>query len=119
MCWIVVNLPSHAECSVTKALFGRLRDGEVVEAYTIRSCELSVTLLNYGGILYRIEAPDRNDKMSNVIRNLGSLAQYEQSGNFYSIIGRYAGRIGTGGFTLDGRRIQLTQEHGAAIQVNP
>jgi aldose 1-epimerase len=45
--------------------------------------------------------------MGNVVRNLNSLAAYEGRANFSSLVGRYANRISGGGFTLEGRRIDL------------
>ncbi|MGH8855518.1 MAG: aldose epimerase family protein, partial [Telluria sp.] len=38
---------------------------------------------------------------------LGGLAQYESSASFSRIIGRFAGRINGGGFTIDGKRHEL------------
>jgi aldose 1-epimerase len=96
-----------AGCTVEKASYGLLSSGEAVNAWTIRGESLSVTVLNLGGILYRIEAPDRAGKVINVVRNLDSLASYEKRDNFSSLIGRYAGRISGGGFTLDGQRYEL------------
>ncbi len=102
---------AHAGCSVEKANYGTLSSGQVVDAWTIHSSGrdkgLSVTVLSLGGILYRIEAPDRDGKRINVVRNLDSLAAYEKRDNFSSLIGRYAGRISGGGFTLDGQRYEL------------
>jgi aldose 1-epimerase len=96
-----------AGCTVEKASFGTLSSGQTVDAWTIRDKDLSVTLLSLGGILYRIEAPDRAGQTINVVRNLDSLAAYEKRDNFSSLIGRYAGRISGGGFTLDGQRYEL------------
>lgn len=106
---VMLAVPSMAAagCTVEKASYGLSSSGEAVNAWTIRSDTLSVTLLNLGGILYRIEAPDRGGKVINVVRNLDSLAAYEKRDNFSSLIGRYAGRISGGGFTLDGQRFEL------------
>ncbi len=98
---------AHAGCQVEKASYGTLSSGQVVDAWTIRDKGLSVTVLSLGGILYRIDAPDRTGKTINVVRNLDSLATYEKRDNFSSLIGRYAGRISGGGFTLDGQRYEL------------
>lgn len=94
-------------CTVEKAAHGVLSSGMPVDAWTIRDDRLSVTVLTLGGILYRIDAPDRDGRTINVVRNLDSLKAYENRDNFSSLIGRYAGRISGGGFTLDGRRHEL------------
>lgn len=96
-----------AGCTVEKASYGLTASGQAVNAWTIRGDKLSVTVLNLGGILYRIDAPDRDGKVINVVRNLDGLAAYEKRDNFSSLIGRYAGRISGGGFTLDGQRHEL------------
>lgn len=94
-------------CRVDSRPFGTLSSGEAVTAYTVRSPQLAVTILDYGGILHAVEAPDRAGKMRNVVRTLESLSQYEQNPSFSRIIGRFAGRIAGGGFTLDGKRHAL------------
>lgn len=94
-------------CSVHAEPFGTLSSGEPVRAYTIRNRHLAVTLLDYGGILHAVHAPDRNGKTRNVVRNLAGLPQYESNASFSRIIGRYAGRIDNAGFTLDGTRYAL------------
>jgi aldose 1-epimerase len=96
-----------AACSVQSRPFGTLRTGQTVQAYTIRNPHLEVTVLDYGGIIHAIQAPDRDGKFRNVVRNLQTLADYERNPSFSRIIGRYAGRIGNGGFTLDGKRYDL------------
>lgn len=106
---VLMTLPSlaAAACTVEKTSYGTMASGETVDAYTIDNDKLSVTLLTYGGILYRIEAPDREGRRINVVRNLENLGTYEKRDNFSSLIGRYAGRISGGGFTLDGIRHDL------------
>ncbi len=94
-------------CSVQSRPFGTLSSGEPVRAYTIANDRIEVTVLDYGGILHEVKAPDREGRMGNVVRNLAALADYERNPSFSRIIGRYAGRIGNGGFTLDGRRHAL------------
>lgn len=94
-------------CSVQSRPYGTLSSGETVHAHTIRSPRIEVTVLNYGGIIHAIKVPDREGKLANVVRNLQTLADYERSPTFSRIIGRYAGRIGDGGFTLDGKRYKL------------
>jgi aldose 1-epimerase len=98
---------SAAACSVQSRPFGHLASGEPVTAYTIRNERIAVTVLDYGGILHAIEVPDRAGKVANVVRNLEKLSDYESNGTFSKIIGRFAGRIGNGGFTLDGKRHAL------------
>jgi len=96
-----------AACSVQSQPFGALSTGEQVTAYTVRNAQLEATILNYGGIIHAIKAPDRDGKVANVVRTLEKLSDYEANGTFSKIVGRFAGRIGNGGFTLDGKRHEL------------
>jgi aldose 1-epimerase len=94
-------------CTVDSRAFGTLTSGEPVRAFTIRNGAIDVTILDYAGIIHSIRAPDRDGKVGNVVRNLATLLDYERNATFSKIIGRFAGRIGNGGFTLDGKRIEL------------
>ncbi|WP_460836353.1 aldose epimerase family protein [Massilia agri] len=94
-------------CSIQSRPFGMLSSGEQVRAYTVSNNRIEVTVLDYGGILHEIKAPDREGRMENVVRNLATLSDYERNTSFSRIIGRFAGRIGNGGFTLDGSRYEL------------
>ncbi|RZA34111.1 MAG: galactose mutarotase [Lysobacteraceae bacterium] len=107
-------------CTVDSRPFGTLSSGEQVLAYTIRNGSIEATLLDYGGILHAIRLPDRAGRIGNVVRNLDGLAAYERRSNFSSIVGRFAGRIGGGGFTLDGVRHDLAaRPDGVAIHGGP
>lgn len=106
-CQAQTFLPAKA-CSVQSRHFGTLSSGEPVLAYTIRNRQLDVTILDYGGVIHAINAPDRDGKTRNVVRNLERLSDYEGNATFSKIIGRFAGRIGNGGFTLDGTRYDLS-----------
>lgn len=103
----VASGTASAACSVESRPFGTLSTGEQVVAYNVRNAQLDVTILNYGGIIHAIKAPDRDGKVENVVRTLEKLSDYEANGTFSKIVGRFAGRIGNGGFTLDGKRYEL------------
>lgn len=104
-----VALPAAAApaCSVDSRPFGQLSTGEAVRAFTIRNGAIEATILDYAGIIHAIKVPDRDGKVRNVVRNLATLLDYERNATFSKIIGRFAGRIGNGGFTLDGKRHDL------------
>ncbi|WP_288377933.1 aldose epimerase family protein [uncultured Massilia sp.] len=107
-------------CTVQSRPFGTLTSGDPVLAYTIRNGRLDVTVLDYGGIIHAIKAPDRQGKVRNVVRTLEKLSDYEGNATFSKIIGRFAGRIGNGGFTLDGKRYDLvSRPDGVAVHGGP
>ncbi len=112
--------PPAANCSVQSRPFGTLSSGKAVTAYTIRNERIEATILDYGGIIHSIKVPDREGKVSNVVRTLEKLSDYESNATFSKIIGRFAGRINNGGFTLDGKRYDLvTRPDGLTVHGGP
>ncbi|WP_426954454.1 aldose epimerase family protein [Muricoccus radiodurans] len=92
---------------------GLLDSGEPVQRLVLEAAGLRVAVLTYGGILERLEVPDRAGRMDNVVLGLGSLAAYSRvSPYFGAIVGRYANRIAGGRFTLDGREHRLACNNG-------
>jgi aldose 1-epimerase len=119
-CCAISAAVAAPECSVQSRPFGSLSSGEPVHAYTIRNQRMEVTLLDYGGILHAIRVPDRDGHVRNVVRNLDKLSDYEASASFSRIVGRFAGRINNGGFTLDGTRYALvTRADGMSVHGGP
>jgi aldose 1-epimerase len=104
-------------CEVT--VFGKLEDGRSVELFTLTNGNgMSVKVMNWGATLVEVNVPDSNGKVENVNLGLPSFERYaEGHPALGSTIGRYANRIGNGGFTLDGQRydLQSTNRHGVQI----
>ncbi|EUJ25605.1 aldose 1-epimerase [Listeria floridensis FSL S10-1187] len=96
-----------------KRLFGNFNGQEVYE-YTIENKEgLRLSALNYGGIVTRLEVPDRDGRLANVVLGFDTFEEYlDHSPYFGAIVGRVAGRIRGGSFTLDGKRFELTKNAG-------
>lgn len=94
--------------------FGRTRSGEAVSRFTLARGPLLVQVLDYGGILSRIEAPDREGRRANLVLGFDRLEDYEtRSPHFGAITGRYANRIAGGRFDLDGHTFRLPLNDGA------
>jgi aldose 1-epimerase len=72
-------------------------------------------VLTRGGAIIEISTPDRRGKITNVV--LGAANFLAQEG-FNSIVGRYANRIGGGGFTLDGVFYKLPTEPGTDVSLH-
>jgi aldose 1-epimerase len=96
---------------ITKDLFGTLSDGTKVWRYTLTSGVLRVRIITYGGIVQRLDAPDRHGHRTNVVLGFPDLDGYVNKNNpgpyFGALIGRYANRIAKGTFTLDGKTYHL------------
>lgn len=75
---------------------------------------MSVSILNFGGIITDINVPNRDNTIENVVLGYKDYADYEDNPNFFgAIIGRVAGRIEGASFTLDGNTHVLEKNNGA------
>lgn len=71
---------------------------------------MSVSILNFGGIITNLLVPDQHGKTENVVLGYRSYADYEDNPNYLGAqIGRVAGRIKNGHFHLNGSRYELTK----------
>ena len=100
--------------SVSKSKFGVMPDGTLVSKYTLSNGNgMRVGILDYGGTVKEIFAPDRNGDFANVSLGFDNLKDYrEKSPYFGCITGRYANRIALGKFTLDGLEYNLAANNG-------
>ena len=93
--------------------FGRTKDGSPVTRYRLARSRLRVDILDYGGVVSRIDTPDSEGAWTNVVLGARDVAGYEASdAHFGAIIGRYANRIAGGRFSLDGHEYQLPRNVG-------
>jgi aldose 1-epimerase len=95
-----------APCS---RLFGILPDGREVEAWTLRGAGgLELEVLSYGGIVSRLLIPARDGCMADVVLGFHHLEGYFAGHPYFgATVGRVAGRISRGKFSLEGRNYQL------------
>lgn len=97
----------QAAPTITSEPFGQM-NGTPVSRYTLANGGLRVRILDYGGIIQSLEAPDRRGHADNVVLGFPTLDGYLASNGFASkpyfgaIVGRYANRIAKGAFTIDG-----------------
>ncbi|MCR5359994.1 MAG: galactose mutarotase [Thermoguttaceae bacterium] len=96
------------------APFGRTNEGEQVTACTLTNANgLKAVVLNFGGVLYSMETPDRDGKLANISCNLSTVAEYQKFRPYFgSLVGRYGNRIARGKFTLDGVEYQVPVNDG-------
>lgn len=100
---------------ITKAGFGKTKQGEAVDLYTLsnnKGTEISIT--NYGATVVSLKTPDKAGNFDDVVLGFDSLEGYLQEANPYfgAIIGRYGNRIGGGTFTLKGKTYKLATNNG-------
>lgn len=74
----------------------------------------TLEVLNYGATLLSLKVPNSKDKFTNVIVGLSKIEDYLNEKKFFlgKSIGRYAGRISNGGFTLDNKFYPIYNENG-------
>src|SRR5690348_15968198 len=81
--------------------YGVTADGRMVHAFSLKNDHgVSAKILDYGGIITELNAPDRRGRTANVVLGLADLKAYEATGGLNSLIGRYANRI-KNGFDLE------------------
>ncbi len=103
----VVSVTALAAPQVSVSDYGVTSDGKAVHVYTLSNDHtVSAKILDYGGIIAELDAPDRRGHVNNVVLGLADLKAYEANGGINSLIGRYANRI-KGGFTIDGHHFDL------------
>lgn len=86
-------------------------NGKPVLRFTIKNHHgLEVQLLNFGGIVTKILAPDRQGTRRNVVFGFDRFEDYLPNLDHHigCLVGRYANRIGGSSFTIDEHTYQLT-----------
>jgi len=104
---------SH-EAGIQRRVFGKMPNGKVVNLYTLSNANgMKVGIINYGGRIVSIMAPDRNGKMADVVLGWNNLENYMKYNTYFgAIVGRFANRIANGKFTLDGKTYHLPINNG-------
>lgn len=100
--------------SIEQSSYGELASGEAVSLFTLSNSKgLRAEITNYGGIVTRLWVPNREGKLQDVVLGKDALQDYlDGHPCFGAIVGRVAGRIGGGRFTLDDREYKLAQNNG-------
>tara|TARA_R110002096_G_scaffold113697_4_gene246896 strand:+ start:1888 stop:3009 length:1122 start_codon:yes stop_codon:yes gene_type:complete len=104
---MLVTSTSRAQ-SATSDIWGILDDGREVKIFTLRNQQgTQVKVAEYGALLVSIEVADQDGNSGNITLSYQSLDEALAGGVYGSIVGRFANRIDTGGFTIDGERFDL------------
>lgn len=99
---------------ILKQEFGILKSGEEVTKYSlVNNNGVTVGILNYGGIITDIMAPDKEGDHQNIVLGFDNIKDYEEkSPCFGALIGRIAGRISGAQFKIDGIIYDLVKNNG-------
>ena len=100
--------------TISKETFGQLPDGQTADLYTLTNGNgMTVNITNYGGIITKLTAPDKNGNWEDVVLGFDSLAPYLAGHPFFgALVGRYGNRIAKGKFTLNGQQYTLPINNG-------
>ncbi len=84
--------------------------------HTIKNSHISLVTFNYGATIQQLIVKDKNGNDINVVLGFETEEDYKNN-PFYigASIGRYAGRISQGGFSLNGTDYKLHQENGVHL----
>jgi aldose 1-epimerase len=95
-------------------LFGTMKDGGKVHAYTLsRGDDLSVTVIDYGATLQSVRMKDKQGHTREITLGFDTLDGFLGDHPFFgSTVGRVANRIANGSFTLDGKTYSLAKNNG-------
>ncbi len=103
----------------TKTFFGNLPDGREVSLFTLTNDQqFIIKITNYGGIITRIEMPDKEGKRENIVCGFDKLQDYlseEYLGSypyFGACIGRFGNRIAKGHLEIEGKTYDLAVNNG-------
>ncbi len=94
--------------------FGKTKTGQTVRQFTLANgFGVQVDILDYGGIIRALWAPDRNGQSADVALGFDSLDEYLAGHPYFGVlVGRCANRIRGASFELDGVRYQLARNIG-------
>jgi len=91
----------------------------LVQSYTLENTGLKAEILNVGGAIRSLYAPDRNGDAIDVVHGLEDPEEYLDNPSYFgALVGRYANQIAYGRFTLNGRQYNLARNFGGEVKHN-
>ena len=100
--------------SISKKIFGKLKDGREVESWTLKGTGgMVMEVITLGGIVRTIYAPNSQGNLDDVVLGYDTVKEYEEDAFFMGVTaGRVAGRIAFGKLSFEGREINLPMNEG-------
>ncbi|MEM9282059.1 MAG: aldose epimerase family protein [Verrucomicrobiota bacterium] len=94
--------------SVETETWGTTPSGETIELHTLVSPDgAQAQVADYGALLVSVQVPDLEGNLGEVTLRYQKLDEALSGGVYGSVIGRFANRIGGGGFSIDHERFDL------------
>ncbi|MCQ2591498.1 MAG: galactose mutarotase [Treponema sp.] len=99
--------------NITKQRFGVLSDGTEVSLFTVKNDNMSFSCTDYGCTLTSIVLNNKKSVKTDVLLGFSTLEGYLNTKYcFGTVVGRFANRIGTASFTLNGKKYELDKNDG-------
>ena len=100
--------------SITCASFGKTREGDPVDIYTLcNNRGMETRIMTYGGAVVSLTAPDRTGKYDDVVLGHDNFEDYLKCSHYFgALIGRCANRIGGAQFVLGDKTYKLAKNDG-------
>jgi aldose 1-epimerase len=95
--------------SFKRETYGTMPDGTKVNQFTlVNKNGMEMKVIEYGGIITHLFAPDRIGILDDIVLGHDSLEEYLKSTYFFgALIGRFGNRIAEGKFELEGKEYEL------------
>ncbi|MDR2499479.1 MAG: galactose mutarotase [Treponema sp.] len=98
---------------ISKKPFGVLSSGKEAYLYILEAGDLTLTVSTFGAHWVSLFAPSRRGKRDDILLGYDTLGHYIHNKPYFgATIGRFANRIGGGGFSLEGTVYKLSKNEG-------
>ncbi|NLY91511.1 MAG: galactose mutarotase [Firmicutes bacterium] len=110
---VIDQYKEEMNVNITRTPFGAV-DGKEVFLFTlVNNNNMTVKIINLGGIITSILVPDRSGKLDDVVLGFNHLSDYLREHPYVgAIVGRYGNRIAKGRFVLNGQEYRLALNDG-------
>lgn len=97
-----------SKMKVSEKLFD-YKNERPITLYTLENEQgFQLSCIDYGCVITEIISPDRNGNLENVVLGFDTLEEYENTPYFFgALVGRFAGRIKDGEFSIEGKDYQV------------
>jgi len=93
---------------ITISDFGKLDNGTMIKSLTMTSGQYSVELLSLGATIRKINVPDKEGNIGDVVLGFDTPQEYLDSDTYFGmIVGPFANRIGGASFTINNKAYHI------------
>lgn len=98
---------------IEKRYFDKTPKGEEVSLFTLKNeLGLEARIINFGGAIQSLFVPNSKGELADVVLGFNDIETYLKENLFGAIVGRIAGRLTGGGFTIDGQKYSVANNEG-------